>query len=160
MEFAQFFLQPGSQAITCLQQVNLGINLDHLGERASSLRPGDFVGLCRALCCRRCVIFRGLPLDSLCLRPLVPVGRQIYQTMLKLFSRPFPKRIVEDILCFTRHHHWAVEPLERSSRLECADGIQPAKQFQDVNAPMEQPPATGAASTKFFNSDGFPRSTW
>ena len=92
MEFAQFFLQPGSQAITCLQQVNLGINLDHLGERASSLRPGDFVGLCRALCCRRCVIFRGLPLDSLCLRPLVPVGRQIYQTMLKLFSRPFPKR--------------------------------------------------------------------
>jgi len=78
----------------------------------------------------------------------VPVGRQIcYQTMLKLFSRPLPKRIVEDILCFTRHHHWAVEPLERSSRLECADGIQPAKQFQDVNAPMEQPPATGAAST-------------
>jgi hypothetical protein len=27
MEFAQFFLLVGSQAITCLQQVNLGINL-------------------------------------------------------------------------------------------------------------------------------------
>ena len=51
------FRQPGNHVPATSQ---FGHQLDHLGERASSLRPGDFVGLCRALCCRRCAIFRGL----------------------------------------------------------------------------------------------------
>ena len=43
-----------------------------------------------------------------------------------------------------------VEPLERAgwSAAMASNGIQPAKQFHDVNAPMEQRPATGAASTR------------